>query len=196
LLKDAGLRSITMGIQTGSDRVLREDFKRPVAKAKALEAARTIIACGVECYFDLISKVHLEREEDCRETFEFLLEFPQEMKCIGFGAMVPFPKFGYTERVEARQGGLSLVLSQHEYDYYHRLYYLTRTMLPRRLVRALGRSRLVRRFPRLVDPLLPEELPPFFLLDDASDAGAGAIDNGQAQAIVAGGRLDRGAAAS
>jgi radical SAM superfamily enzyme YgiQ (UPF0313 family) len=196
LLKDAGLRSITMGIQTGSDRVLRDDFKRPVAKAKAVEAARIIIECGVDCYFDLISKTHSEREEDCRETFEFLVEFPREMKCIGFGAMVPFPKFGYTERVTERQGDLSLGLSQHDYDYYHRLYYLTRTGLPRGVVRALGRSRLVRRFPRLVDVLLPEELPPFFLLDDAGDGGAGGVDNGQAQAIVAGSRLDRGAAAA
>ena len=54
-----------------------------------------------------------------------------------------------------------------EYAYFHKLYLLTRTRLPRGIVRALARSRLVRRHPRLLDPLLSKTLP-FFYLDNGA----------------------------
>ena len=190
LLKDAGLRSITMGIQSGSETIL-QDFNRPVAQEKAHEAARTIAECGIEAYFDLITKVHFEKDEHCRETFEFLLDFPREMKTVGFGAMVSFPEYGYTKKV-AKQAA-TLTVSDRDYAYYHKLYFLTRTNLPRRLVKAIGNSRVVRRFPNLIDRLLPEKLPQFFLMDDDGEYSHEVIDLPHAQAVIPGGRLDRGA---
>jgi radical SAM superfamily enzyme YgiQ (UPF0313 family) len=189
LLKDAGMRSITMGIQSGSEEILNS-FNRPVAQQKAIEAAKTIIECGVECYFDLITKVHFEKEEHCRQTFDFLLDFPQEMKSVGFGAMVSFPAYGYTQKVadEKRE----LTISDRDYAYWHKLYFLTRTHLPRRLVRMVGNSRLMRRFPSLIDPLLPKKLPAFFLVDDGGIYKDEVIDTPHAQAVIPGGTLDRG----
>ncbi len=189
LLKDAGMRSITMGIQSGSETVLK-DFNRPVAQQKAHEAARTIAECGIEAYFDLITKVHFEKDEHCRETFEFLVEFPREMKSVGFGAMVSFPEYGYTKKVADE--GARLTVSDRDYLYYHKLYLLTRTGLPRTLVKAIGRSRLVRRYPRLIDRLLPAKLPQFFLVDDGGEYSSEVIDLPHAQAVIPGGRLDRG----
>ncbi|MGH7786697.1 MAG: B12-binding domain-containing radical SAM protein [Candidatus Binatia bacterium] len=189
MLKDAGLRSITMGIQSGSEAMLKE-FHRPVAREKAIEAAKVIIECGVECYFDMITKVHFETEADCRQTFDFLVDFPQQIRSIGFGAMVNFPKYGYTEAVAER--GATLSLSDADYRYYHKLYLLTRTELPRWAVRALGESRLVRRFPSLLDRFLPDKLPSFFL---TGDTAGDVVDTPHAQAIVPGGDRDRSAAA-
>jgi radical SAM superfamily enzyme YgiQ (UPF0313 family) len=190
LLKDAGLRSITMGIQSGSETILK-DFNRPVAQQKAHEAARTIAECGIEAFFDLITKVHFEKDEHCRETFEFLLEFPREMKSVGFGAMVSFPEYGYTKKVSDEAA--KLTLSDRDYEYYHKLYFLTRTNLPRRLVKAIGNSRIVRRYPKLIDRLLPEKLPQFFLVDDGSGEYSNEmIDLPHAQAVIPGGKLDRG----
>ena len=60
--------------------------------------------------------------------------------------------------------GASVTLSDRDYAYYHKLYFLTRTNLPRRVVKMMGNSRLVRRFPSLIDPMLPKQLPFFFLL--------------------------------
>src|SRR5262249_55562650 len=188
LLKDAGLRSITVGIQCGSETILK-DFNRPVAQQKAHEAARTIAECGIEAYFDLITKVHFEKDEHCRETFEFLLDFPREMKSVGFGAMVSFPEYGYTRKVDDEQA--KTTLSERDYAYYHKLYLLTRTSLPRFLVRAIGNSRIVRRFPSLIDRLLPQKLPAFFLLDDSEFAGE-VVNLPHAQAVIPGGKLDRG----
>jgi radical SAM superfamily enzyme YgiQ (UPF0313 family) len=192
LLKDAGLRSLTMGIQSGSEEILHE-FHRPVPKQKAIEAAQIIIECGIECYFDLITKVHFETEEHCRQTFDFLLEFPQQMKSVGFGAMVSFPKFGYTQNVEENRK--KLVLSDRDYSYYHKLYLLTRTALPRWLVRSVGQFPLFRRFPALIDPLLPSTLP-FVFLGEPDDYAGDVLDLPHAQATLPRPEVDRSAEAA
>ena len=119
LLKDAGLRSITMGIQSGSEAML-QNFNRPVAQDKAIEAARLIAECGIDSYFDLITRVQFEKEEHCRETFNFLVQLPVEMKSAGFGAMTMFPNYGYTEKV-AKEGA-AVTLGDEDYLYYHKLY--------------------------------------------------------------------------
>jgi len=194
LLKDAGLRSMTMGIQSGSEAMLGR-FNRPVARQKAIDAARILIECGVDAYFDLITKIDFEREEHCRETLEFLLDFPREMKSAGFGAMVSFPKYGYTATVAAEQA--KPTLSQRTYDFYHKLYLLTRTNVPRRVIASLARSRIARRHPSLIDPLLPAQLPQFFLGDGGGEQATPAVmDLPHAQAVVPGGAADRRAAAS
>jgi radical SAM superfamily enzyme YgiQ (UPF0313 family) len=166
LLRDAGCASMTMGIQSGSGDVLRE-YNRPVDREIALQAARTIVEAGIIGFFDLMTQSEYETHASCRETFEFLLELPVEMRTAGLYPMTLFPGYGYTEKVRTQRRGLQL--TDADYAYYHRLYLLTRTRVPMWLKRALGRSRVVRRFPKLIDPLLPAKLP-FFYLDN------GAID--------------------
>lgn len=190
LLKDAGLASITMGIQSGSEAMLHQ-FHRPVPRAKAIETARLLADCGVETYFDLITKVHFEREEDCRATFDFLCDFPREMRSIGFGAMVSFPRYGYTEAVVEQQK--THALTDADYLYYHKLYLVTREDLPRWLVRLLGRSRLIRRFPWLLDRFLAEKLPHFFLLKEGEFTND-ILDLPIAQAVFPDRSADRGLA--
>ena len=190
LLKDAGMRSITMGIQSGSEDILKHHFNRPVDQQRAIDAAKTIAECGVQGFFDLITKVHFEKEEHLRQTFDFLCDFPVEMKSIGFGAMVSFPEYGYTRQVH--EDGATFTVSERDYAYYHKLYLLTRTDLPRPVVRAIGRSRVLRRFPGLIDRLLPKQLPAFFLLDDKGEFAGEIMDLPHAQAVIPGGKIDRG----
>jgi hypothetical protein len=190
LLRDAGCVSMTMGVQSGSEEILKERFNRPVDQQRAIEAAQTIIDAGIEGFFDLITKVQFEREEDLRETFEFLLKLPREMKSVGFGAMTMFPTYGYTTQVAQEDAAISV--SERDYAYYHKLYLLTRTALPRPLVKAVGRLPLFRRFPSLIDPLLPKALPAFFLVDRDDGRAGEILDLGHAQAVIPGGTLDRG----
>jgi radical SAM superfamily enzyme YgiQ (UPF0313 family) len=192
LLRDAGCVSMTMGIQSGSEAILKDHFNRPVDQQRAIEAAQTIIDAGIEAFFDLITRVQFESEQDLRATFEFLLELPREMKSVGFGNMTMFPNYGYTRDVANANAALSV--SDRDYAYYHKLYLLTRTPLPRVLVKAVGRLPIFRRFPSLIDPLLPKKLPAFFL-GDGDDGRAGEVlDLGHAQAVIPGGTLDRGLA--
>ncbi len=167
LLKDAGLASITMGIQSGSEEILRENFNRPVSHQKAMEAAQLIIDSGIEGFFDLITRVQFETEKHCRETFEFLCDFPRRMKSICFGNMTLFPGYGYTRQVEAQQRAVTL--SDGDYAYYHKLYLLTRSRLPRALVRAIGKAAFFRRHPWLIDTFLPRRLPVFFLVGSGDE---------------------------
>jgi radical SAM superfamily enzyme YgiQ (UPF0313 family) len=190
LLKDAGCVSMTMGIQSGSEEILRQDFNRPVDQQKAIEAARLIAEAGIDGFFDLITRVQFEKEQHLRETFNFLLDLPPTMKSVGFGNMTMFPNYGYTKKVADEKAHVSV--SDHDYTYYHKLYLLTRTNLPRFLVKAIGNFPLFRQYPALIDPLLPKQLPSFFLLDDEDDRRSEVLDLGHAQAVIPGSSLDRG----
>lgn len=192
LLKDAGCVSMTMGIQSGSEEILREDFNRPVAQKKAIEAAQMIVDTGIDGFFDLITRVQFETEKNLRETFEFLLELPPAMKSVGFGNMTMFPTYGYTKKVA--EEGRAVTVSDEVYRYYHKLYFLTRTSWPRFLKKAVGTLPLFRRYPSLIDPLLPKQLPSFFIQEDGNGHRSDILDLGHAQAVIPGGELDRGAA--
>jgi hypothetical protein len=138
-----------------------------VSRQKAVEAAQMIIDTGIEGFFDLITRVQFETEKHCRETFEFLCDFPRQMKSVGFGNMTMFPGYGYTRQVEEQNR--SVTLGDRDYLYYHKLYFLTRTRLPRRLVRAIGKSAVFRRYPWLIDAFLPRRLPFFFLVGSGDE---------------------------
>jgi anaerobic magnesium-protoporphyrin IX monomethyl ester cyclase len=191
LLKDAGCVSMTMGIQSGSARILREKFNRPVDQQKAIEASQMIVDAGITGFFDLITRVEFETEADLRATFDFLVDLPQGMKSVGFGNMTSFPGYGYTARVKQEQAKLQV--SDRDYEYYHKLYFLTRTELPRWMIRAIGRMGIFRRYPALLDRFLPAELPSFFLVDnDDARRKQNIIDLGHAQGV----RPDRSASAA
>jgi len=170
MLKDAGLQSMTMGIQSGSRTVLAE-YNRPVPPEMSIKAAQDLVDCGVTAYFDLITQSEFEGAESCRETFNFLLDLPREMRTVGFYPMVRFPGFGYTRKVEEQQR--TVALDEKSYTYYHKLYLLTRSKLPRRMIEAIGRSKLVRRFPSLIDPFLDKELPFLYLEASILDTQSG-----------------------
>lgn len=183
LLRDAGCVSMTMGVQSGSAEILEEKFNRPVDRQRAMDAARMILEAGIEGFFDLITRVQFESERHLRETFDFLVDFPREMKSVGFGNMTMFPTYGYTRQVAEENAALSV--SDRDYQYYHKLYLLTRTSLPRPLVKAIGALPIFRWYPSLIDPLLPKTLPAFFLVDKDDKRTAGMIDLGHAQAVLA-----------
>jgi radical SAM superfamily enzyme YgiQ (UPF0313 family) len=192
MLKDAGLAAITIGIQSGSAAVL-EQYNRPIPAEMSIQAAQILVDCGVDAFFDLITQSEFETEDTCRETFDFLLSFPRAMKTVGFYPMVKFPTYGFTDNVERQKR--TLALGPDDYEYWHRMYLLTRTDLPAEKIREIAASPEVRRNPSLVDPLLPETLPFFYLdhyaidLEDAlgHDLSAGAAGaSRRAEAALAG----------
>ena len=164
LLKDSGCMSITMGVQSGSERILREYYNRPTKIQRVIEAGREIVEVGLTGFFDLITINEFDTEEDLRATFDFLTEFPKEMQCQGYGEMVGFPTYSYTRMSEENQQNLadpnnlatSERLPKETYDYYHRLFRLTRTELPVEKIKEIGTSVEYRENPELIDACLSE----------------------------------------
>lgn len=157
-LKDAGCNSITMGVQSGSPRVLSEYFNRPTKPERVIAAAQEILDAGIAGKFDLITKNEVETEADLRQTFEFLLRFPKEMKTFGFMEMMSFPTYGYTQTVaNISASGKQLPnasLSDDDYAYYHKLFALTRTDMPEKELRALADDPKTREKHQILDEYL------------------------------------------
>ncbi|CAA0101341.1 2-hydroxyethylphosphonate methyltransferase [Halioglobus japonicus] len=164
-LKAAGCISITMGVQSGSERILKDYYNRPTKMKRVIEAGREIVEAGLTGFFDLITINEFDREEDLRETFNFLLEFPKELKCLAFGEMISFPTYSYSVMSEKNQlakqdpNQISVAVADEQpsravYDYYHRLYRLTRSDVPVETVRQIGEDRRYREDPTLIDSFL------------------------------------------
>jgi len=155
-LKDAGCACITMGVQSGSSRMLEDFYNRPTALNRVIEAAEEIIEAGLIGFFDLISKSEFETEQDLKATYEFLIDFPQEMFYIGFAEMNSYPTYSYTRKAEdARNGNLIASIStvdDETYEYYHRLYWVARNpFISKEEKLAIGNAPVFREKPELLN---------------------------------------------
>ena len=137
LLRDAGLQRVTLGIQSGSQRILKEIFNRPVPNRKVIESARTLERIGLEYNFDLITNTPFESEQDCIDTLELLLSLPRVRFDFGLSKLSIYPNTA-VERLCTERKPQSL--SEATYGLYNKLYLLAQTPVPRGIIRAFGRS--------------------------------------------------------
>ncbi len=77
ILAEAGLSWISIGLQSGSDRVLRETYGRTSLKRDFLEAAEMVNELELAAFYDVILDNPLERDEDRLETVNALIETPK-----------------------------------------------------------------------------------------------------------------------
>ena len=80
ILLQAGLRRLRLGIQTASDRVNYEIYKRPIPHTKALKAIEIIERHKDQLsrhHYDIIVDNPWETEEENLETLRFLLKIPR-----------------------------------------------------------------------------------------------------------------------
>ena len=79
-LVDAGLREVRMGIQTGSERVMRSVYKRPVPISAVIEATQILHSYMERILppqYDLILDNPWETEDDLVATLRLLLKIPK-----------------------------------------------------------------------------------------------------------------------
>jgi anaerobic magnesium-protoporphyrin IX monomethyl ester cyclase len=76
LLKDAGVSLICMGLQSGSDRVLKDVYKRKSLRNDFLRAARVIRSVSIAPIYDIIVDNPFETDEERLQTVEALIETP------------------------------------------------------------------------------------------------------------------------
>jgi len=87
-MKNAGLYSISVGIESGSARILK-DMKKSLTKEKIREKVGLIKKCGLEVSGFFIIGYPTETIEDIMETIDFSLEL--DLKRAGFSLFKPFP---------------------------------------------------------------------------------------------------------
>jgi anaerobic magnesium-protoporphyrin IX monomethyl ester cyclase len=76
VLKEAGLLWTCLSLQSGSDRINREVFKRHFDKKLYLETAHILRGLGISFYVDVITFNPFETREDLQATLAVLLRLP------------------------------------------------------------------------------------------------------------------------
>jgi radical SAM superfamily enzyme YgiQ (UPF0313 family) len=156
-LKDAGCRSMSMGVQSGSKRLL-EVFNRKGTRDRVAKSAQEIVEVGIKGTLDLIPSTVFDTEDDLRETLDLLLEIPHELDASFYNEMVYFPNYPISRR-KADEGipdGASAV-DRDTFYFYLKLYNLTRTSMPRDEVRRLARDPETRAHHSRLNPLLNDD---------------------------------------
>lgn len=87
-MKEAGLYSISVGIESGSDKILR-DMRKNLTKEKIREKVELIKNCGLEVSGFFIIGYPTETKEEIIETINFAKSL--NLKRAGFSLFKPFP---------------------------------------------------------------------------------------------------------
>lgn len=169
LLKQAGLRALKMGIQSGSAEIRKNLFKRFQTDEVILEAAGTIAHHGIDISYDIIVNNPYETTRDKEITLDLLLKLPRPFKLTIY-SLIYFPHTALTEKA-LRDGKITegdvenhrkktfshwrmrIDLQDEQEDlFYCSLYRLSSTVTPKWMVRAAGRSETLKRHPSLLGP--------------------------------------------
>jgi radical SAM superfamily enzyme YgiQ (UPF0313 family) len=99
VMKNAGLYSLSVGIESGSDRILR-DMQKALTKEKIREKINLIKECGLEASGFFIIGYPIETKNDIMETINFAVSL--DLKRAGFSLFKPFPGTEITQRLVER----------------------------------------------------------------------------------------------
>jgi len=96
LLKDAGLKEVSIGIQSGSENVRKNVYERTGTNDRIVEENKILAGLGVMTYYDFIIKNPFETEKDYRESLELVsrLRRPFYLK---FYTLAYYPRHPITE---------------------------------------------------------------------------------------------------
>lgn len=95
-MKESGLYSISVGVESGSDRVLK-DMKKNLTKGKIREKIKLIKDCGLEVSGFFIIGYPTETKKDIMETINFAKSL--DLKRAGFSLFKPFPSTEATRQL-------------------------------------------------------------------------------------------------
>jgi radical SAM superfamily enzyme YgiQ (UPF0313 family) len=118
-MRDAGCRWIALGVETGSDRILKEVIGKNETKEQMRQAVNIIKASGIKvrCFF--ILGHYTETIDTIKETIRFSLEL--NPNALSFGLMVPNP--GTQIRVIAQQPDSKLRVLNNRWENYNQFNY-------------------------------------------------------------------------
>jgi len=165
MLKDAGLERVEIGIQTGSERVRKEIFKRPVSDRKLIETSKIMRDLKIVPFYDIIVDNPFETPEDKKQGLNFLLKMSRPFYMHMF-SLIYFPNTILTKNaLEAKlisendvEGHITKSFDQMYVSLKHprppldrfwiSLYSLTsKRFVPRALITLLSSSKILQKHP-------------------------------------------------
>jgi len=147
-LKDMGVAYVSMGIQSGSDRVNYEVFNRRTSRESILKAASLIADAGIPACYDLITNNPYETEEDRRETLDLIARLPGEYS-LQISHLAFLPGTPLTTRAEAE--GKIGTADPKTYRFWNALYLLAaHRVADRETLLGLSRDEHLRRNPQFL----------------------------------------------
>lgn len=149
LLARAGAAAIALGLQSGSERILREVYQRSPEVGKVIELAHFIRGLGVaHIQIDTITNNPYETDADCRATFEAILKLPKPCD-VHLAKLVIYPGSKLADHQGPRGG-----LTDRDFDFWNMLYFLAGTgALGEGELRALADDRHLRAQPWILRQL-------------------------------------------
>ena len=146
LLHKTGAVGISMGLQNGSRRVLKEVYNRYNDVDRIIETAHYIRDAGVkDLQIDYITNCPYEAEDDLKETLETLLRFPKPY-LLHMAKLVIYPGSKL-----AQYKGNKSNLTEKDFDFWNLIFLLTQvdTLSPKE-IRTLSKDKHLRREPELL----------------------------------------------
>jgi len=158
LLKDAGLKSGVVALQSGSERINKEVFRRVYNREYFLNTAQLCKEIGITFDTDVITYNPYEQEEDLEQTLEVLMDMRGGFQ-IAVNRLFIMPNTELAERIK-RDGILGETASRNlMFNYYCRLFYIaTYFRNPRRVVGLIKAIGIFRKYPQLLIPSMVKAL--------------------------------------
>jgi len=96
LLKEAGLKEVSIGIQSGSENIRKNVYERSGTNSRILEENEMLSKLGIMTYYDFIIKNPFEKEADYRDSLELVssLKRPFYLK---FHTLAYYPRHPITD---------------------------------------------------------------------------------------------------
>jgi radical SAM superfamily enzyme YgiQ (UPF0313 family) len=159
MLVEAGCNAITMGIQSGSERILIDVYGRNTKTKRVLESVRELEQAGFnKVSFDLIPRTQFDTEEDLQLTLELLRQIPKSLHIVSLSSLTSFPNYSINDRSQDKELlARAEHLSEDTYHYYFKLFHITRSpQVSDEQLQQLIDDPAYRKDHRLLNPFLPE----------------------------------------
>ncbi len=147
ILKETGLTSTCLALQSGSERINKDIFFRAFNKEVYIEVARMLKKLNINFYVDVITYNPAEKEKDLRDTLDVL-------------SNLPVPYYLNVNHLYSLEGtkikdALNIYkaedrLSDKLFDYYSLLFYLTTTYVGHKILCLVKKNKIFKKNPFLI----------------------------------------------
>jgi Fe-S oxidoreductase len=150
-LKESGLFSTCLAIQSGSERINKEIFFRKFSKDLFLQTAQILKSLGIAFYSDIITFNPFETENDLKATLNILSELPKPFH-ISVNKLYTLKGTKIFDIVNKKvnESGNRYQIPERIFYYYARLFWLA-TRYDKRIINLILRIRIFKYFPMLFD---------------------------------------------